>query len=280
MDLKLTGKRALVLAASRGLGFATAMGLAREGMALVICSRDDARIGEAADEDPRRHRRARRGPGGRRQLGRRGGAPGRPRRRRTLGGLDIVVHNAGGPPAGPFLSITDAQWQKAFEQNLMSFVRLVQAAVPELKKAGGGRILTIASSSIKQPVPGLVTSNTLRTGIWGLAKTLAKELGPDNILVNVVAPGRIQTERIDELDQATATRRGVDVAAGEARVGRRDSARPHRHAGRIRQHPRLPRLRCRAATSAARRSWWTAARRRLSRGWGLGTGACGSHTAR
>ncbi len=210
MDLKLTGKRALVLAASRGLGFATAMGLAREGVALVICSRDDTRIREAADKI--------RAATGARVEGLAADVSSADEAGRlvghsvgVLGGLDIVVHNAGGPPAGPFLSITDAQWQKAFEQNLMSFVRLVQAAVPELKKAGGGRILTIASSSIKQPVPGLVTSNALRAGIWGLAKTLARELGPDNILVNVVAPGRIQTERIDELDQATATRRGVDV---------------------------------------------------------------------
>lgn len=210
MNLNLTGKRALVLAASRGLGFATAMGLAREGAALVICSRDEGRIGAAADQI-----RTATGAAVHAITADVSSADEASRlvahTVATLGGLDIVVHNAGGPPSGPFVSITDAQWQKAFEQNLMSYIRLVQAAVPELKKAGGGRILTIASSSIKQPVPGLVTSNTLRTGIWGLAKTLAKELGPDNILVNVVAPGRIQTERIDELDQATATRRGLDV---------------------------------------------------------------------
>ncbi|MGE0816542.1 MAG: SDR family oxidoreductase [Vicinamibacterales bacterium] len=210
MDLNLSGKRALVLAASRGLGYATALGLAREGASLVICSRDEGRIQEAAarireaagvqvkglvadvssaDEAARlvQHAVA------------------------TLGGLDIVVHNAGGPPAGEFLSMTDAQWQKAFDQNVMSFVRLVNAAVPEMKKAGGGRILTIASSSVKQPIPGLVLSNALRTGVWGLVKTLARELGPSGILVNLVAPGRIQTERIEELDQAMAGRRGVDL---------------------------------------------------------------------
>jgi 3-oxoacyl-[acyl-carrier protein] reductase len=211
MDLKLTGKRALVLAASRGLGYATALGLAREGVSLVICSRDEGRVGDAAaaireatgarvealvadvssaDEAARLVRHA----------------------VSTFGGLDIVVHNAGGPPSGEFVTMTDAQWQKAFDQNVMSFVRLVNAAVPELKTAGGGRILTIASSSIKQPIPGLVLSNALRTGVWGLVKTLARELGPHNILVNVVAPGRIQTERIEELDQATATRRGVELA--------------------------------------------------------------------
>jgi 3-oxoacyl-[acyl-carrier protein] reductase len=125
-----------------------------------------------------------------------------------LGGLDIVVHNAGGPPAGDTAAIAEAQWQKAFEQNLLSLVRVVNAAVPEMKKAGGGRIITIASSSIKQPIPNLVLSNAFRAGVWGFAKTLSRELGPDKILVNVVAPGRIQTERIDELDQANATKAG------------------------------------------------------------------------
>lgn len=210
MNLDLTGKRALVLAASRGLGFATAIGLAREGASLVICSRDETRIRDAAE-------RIRTATGARVEAVTADvSSPDEASRLvahavATLGGLDIVVHNAGGPPAGEFLATTDAQWQKAFEQNMMSFVRLVHAAAPELKKAGGGRILTIASSSIKQPIPGLVLSNALRTGIWGLVKTLARELGPDQILVNLVAPGRIQTERIEELDQAAATRRSVDL---------------------------------------------------------------------
>ncbi len=242
MDLKLNGKRALVLAASRGLGFATAMGLAREGTALVICSRDAARIGEAAQK-------IRAATGARVEAVTADVSSGDEAARlvahtvATLGGLDIVVHNAGGPPSGPFLSITDAQWHQAFEQNLMSYIRLVQAAVPELKKAGGGRILTIASSSIKQPVPGLVTSNTLRAGIWGLAKTLAKELGPDNILRQRRGAGPHPDRahrRTRPGDRHPAGRRR---GAGEARVGRGDSPRPHRHAGRVRQHARLSRLR-------------------------------------
>lgn len=210
MNLNLSGKRALVLAASRGLGYATALGLAREGVALVICSRDEGRIQDAATKI--------RAATGARVEALVADVSSEAEASRlvahaasTLGGLDIVVHNAGGPPAGDFLSMTDAQWQKAFDQNLMSLVRLVNAAVPELKKAGGGRILTIASSSIKQPIPGLVLSNALRTGVWGLVKTLARELGPQNILINVVAPGRIQTERIEELDQAMASRRGVEL---------------------------------------------------------------------
>jgi len=210
MHLNLTGKRALVTAASRGLGFATALGLAREGTALVICSRDEARITEAAQKI-----RAETGTRVEALVADVSSADEAARlvghAVSALGGLDILVHNAGGPPAGEFLSLSDAQWQKAFDQNLMSLVRLVNAAVPELKKAGGGRILTIASSSIKQPIPGLVLSNAFRTGVYGLVKTLARELGPAGILLNVVAPGRIQTERIEELDNAMATRRGVDL---------------------------------------------------------------------
>jgi 3-oxoacyl-[acyl-carrier protein] reductase len=178
---------------------------------VVICSRDEARVRAAAEtigREAQAHVHA---------VVSDVSAEGEARRLvdaavAELGGLDIVVHNAGGPPAGEFAAMTEAQWQKAFEQNLLSFVRIVGAAVPHLKQAGGGRILTIASSSIKQPIPNLVLSNAFRAGIWGLAKTLSRELGPDGILVNVIAPGRIQTERIEEIDRATAetSRRSVD----------------------------------------------------------------------
>jgi len=107
--------------------------------------------------------------------------------------------------------MTDEQWQKAFEQNLLSFTRIVGAAAPEMKKAGYGRVITIASSSIKQPIPNLALSNALRAGVWGIAKTLSRELAPQGILVNVIAPGRIDTERIAELDQANATKSGKSI---------------------------------------------------------------------
>ena len=210
MNLNLKGKRALVLAASRGLGYASAIGLSREGCDLVICSRDQSRIRAAGDA-------IRKETGGRVHAV---AADVSGEREATqlvdtvvaqYGGLDIVVHNAGGPPAGEFLAMTEAQWQKAFEQNLLSLVRVVQAATPHMKRAGGGRILTIASSSIRQPIPNLVLSNALRAGVWGLAKTLSRELAADKILVNVIAPGRIQTERIDELDRLTAERSGKNL---------------------------------------------------------------------
>jgi 3-oxoacyl-[acyl-carrier protein] reductase len=210
MDLGLKGKRALVMAASRGLGYACARGLAAEGCNLVVCSRDDTRIRHAAETIARETGAAVHALAS--DVSSAGEADRLVRAAVThLGGLDIVIHNAGGPPAGDTASMSEAQWQKAFEQNLLSFVRVVNAAVPELKKAGGGRIITIASSSIKQPIPNLVLSNALRAGVWGFAKTLSRELAPDRILVNVVAPGRIQTERIEELDQANAAKAGKPV---------------------------------------------------------------------
>jgi len=207
MDLGLKGKRALVLAASRGLGYACARGLAREGCHLVICSRDEARI-QAAAQQIRTETGARvealvadvSSPAEAERLV--GAAVS------AYGGLEVLVHNAGGPPAGQFAAVNEAQWRQAFEQNMMSFVRIVAAAVPEMKKAGYGRVLTIGSSSIKQPIPNLILSNAFRAGVWGVAKTLSQELAPQGILVNVIAPGRIATERIDELDQANAARTG------------------------------------------------------------------------
>ena len=210
MDLGLKGKRALVMAASRGLGFASARALAGEGCHLVICSRDQVRINEAA-EAIRRDTGVRVHPIAADVSGENEARMLVEATTAQFGGLDIVVHNAGGPPAGQFLDMTEEQWHKAFEQNLLSFVRIVNAAVPEMKRVGGGRILTIASSSVKQPIPNLVLSNALRAGVWGLAKTLARELAPFGILVNVIAPGRIQTERIDELDAANAKRLGRPV---------------------------------------------------------------------
>jgi 3-oxoacyl-[acyl-carrier protein] reductase len=203
MELGLKGKRAIVMAASRGLGYASALGLAREGCKLIVCSRDQARIEAAAAAITKQT-----GADVKALVADVSSASEAKRlvdaAVSAYGGLEIVVHNAGGPPAGETLQMTEEQWQKAFEQNLLSFTRIVGAATPEMKKAGYGRVLTIASSSIKQPIPNLALSNALRAGVWGIAKTLSRELAPQGILVNVIAPGRIDTERIAELDQANA----------------------------------------------------------------------------
>jgi 3-oxoacyl-[acyl-carrier protein] reductase len=210
MEFGLKGKRALVMAASRGLGYASALGLAREGCKLVICSRDQPRIDAAAA--------AIRTATGADVTALAADVSSASEAGRLVeaavssyGGLEIVVHNAGGPPAGETLQMSEEQWQKAFEQNLLSFTRIVGAAVPEMKKAGYGRVITIASSSIKQPIANLALSNALRAGVWGLAKTLSRELAPQGILVNVIAPGRIDTERIAELDAANAQKSGKTV---------------------------------------------------------------------
>lgn len=210
MEFGLRGKRAIVMAASRGLGYASALGLAREGCKLIVCSRDQARIEAAAaaiTKETNAEVKA---------LVADVSSASEAKRLvdaavSAYGGLEIVVHNAGGPPAGETLQMTEEQWQKAFEQNLLSFTRIVGAAAPEMKKAGYGRVITIASSSIKQPIPNLALSNALRAGVWGIAKTLSRELAPQGILVNVIAPGRIDTERIAELDQANATKSGKSI---------------------------------------------------------------------
>ena len=210
MELGLKGKRALVYASSRGLGYACALGLAKEGCDLVVTSRDQARIDHAADT-------IRQATGA--TVHPVASDVSTPEAADTLvkacvdryGGLEIAVHNAGGPPAGGFDEVNLDQWSIAIERNLMSFVRLASAAVPEMKKAGYGRLLAIASSSIRQPIAHLVLSNATRMGVLGTAKSLSKELAPDDILVNVIAPGRVYTERIDELDRADAERSGRSV---------------------------------------------------------------------
>ncbi len=183
-------------ASSKGLGRAVAAELAAEGARVVISGRDEAALDEAAsgiDGEVACH-----AADVRREEDIRGLVE-------RFGGLDVLVNNAGGPPAG------DEEWREAFETNLMSVIRLVRSALPHLKQRGGGRILTIASSSVKQPIENLILSNIFRAGIAGLSKSLATEFAPDGVLVNVLGPGRIATDRSASMDAATAESRGVSV---------------------------------------------------------------------
>jgi len=195
MDLGIKGKAALVMAASKGMGKACAMGLASEGARVVMCARGEAAL-EAAAADVRRQTGAEvlaltadasRADDIRRVVAKAAEA---------FGGVDILVASVGGPPPGPFTQVTDDQWRTAFEQVHLSVVRLIREVVPHMKKAGWGRILTIQSSSVKQPVDGLVLSNGIRPAVAGLLKTLADDLAKDGITVNVVLPGRIITDRV------------------------------------------------------------------------------------
>ncbi len=209
MDTGLKGKVAVVTASSAGLGKAVAVRFAQEGANVVMCSRSQARI-DAAAADVRDQ--------GADVLALEIDVTNPAEIDRLIssaverfGGVDILVTNAGGPPAGTFDRFDDAAWQNAFELTLMSAVRLIRRTIPEMRKRGGGSIVAMTSSSIKQPIPNLLLSNVMRAGVAALAKTLSDELTGDNIRVNTLVPGRIATARIEELDRANAERQGVDV---------------------------------------------------------------------
>ncbi|OUM99562.1 MAG: 3-oxoacyl-ACP reductase [Paenibacillaceae bacterium ZCTH02-B3] len=218
--MKLQGKTAVVTAASRGLGKGIALRFAREGARLFIASRSEEAIRRAA-EDIREQTGAEvaclAADISRREDADRLLAA----IRQKYGAVDILVNNAGGPPAGLFLELDDEAWRQAFELNLMSVVRMTRGIVPLMKERGGGRIVNIISYSIKQPIPGLILSNAMRAAVAGLTKTLSMELAPYGILVNGLAPGRILTDRIRELDRITAAKRGItpEEAAVEAESG-------------------------------------------------------------
>ena len=205
MDLGLTGKVALVGGASQGMGRAIARGFAAEGAKVSICARGGDALERTADE-------IRKATGGdvlatvadmskyddiRNFVGKSVEAFGR---------VDVVVNNAGGPPFGTFDALSEDDWIGAYNLSLMGTVRLTREAVPYMKKAGAGRIINITSYGIKEPIPGLILSNTFRTGVVGWAKTLSRELAPDNILINTVLPGRIDTERHHSLNVARSKR--------------------------------------------------------------------------
>ena len=128
-----------------------------------------------------------------------------------FGPVYALVNNTGGPKPGPFDAFDDAAWQEAYELCLLSYIRTIREVLPQMRENGGGRILCSTSSSVKAVLDNLILSNTFRMGVVGLAKTLSQELGRDNILVNVIAPGRIGTARIDQLDKIRAEKAGISV---------------------------------------------------------------------
>lgn len=206
MDLGLKGKRALVLASSTGLGFATALALAREGAHVVINGRrpdelraSSERISAAAGVAVLTvacDLATQTGP----EAAVRTAAD-------LLGGLDILVSNSGGPPPGRFEALDDSAWDVAFSLTLMSFVRATRAAVPYLKGSDSAAILALASSSVRQPIDNLTLSNSFRPAVAALCKSLANELAP-LVRVNCLSPGRILTDRTRALDEARARREG------------------------------------------------------------------------
>jgi 3-oxoacyl-[acyl-carrier protein] reductase len=214
VELELQGTVAIVGGASSGIGLAVARALAAEGCAVTAIARGRERLERMAADidgafalagDVREHAFLARA------VDETVSARGR---------LDIVVNNAGGAPPGTFESTPDEAWAEAFELSLNAAVRLTRLALPHLRASGRGRIVNIASSSVREPIPHLVLSNAIRPGVVGWAKTLAHELGPDGITVNTIAPGKIDTDRVRELwgrspDPAAAER--ADIAAVPAR---------------------------------------------------------------
>lgn len=210
MDLGLQHKSALVLASSSGLGKAMAASLAREGARVMLFSSNEEKLLAACDEIAD-------------ATGNRPdycvGSVTNPAdinaavkaAEEKNGPIWALVNNTSGPKPGPFDLFDDDAWQGAYELCLLSYIRAIRAALPGMRSNGGGRILSSTSSSVKAVLDNLVLSNTFRAGVVGLSKTLSQELGRDNILVNVIAPGRIGTERIDYLDQVRAEKNGSSV---------------------------------------------------------------------
>ncbi len=241
MDLGLTGRRALVCGSSSGLGHAIALELAREGASVVLASRSRERLERAradiiracsggdahgaagvearvavavADLSERAGRRALFDEA-----------------RAAFGGVDILVTNSGGPPAGPLEAHDLDSWRKAYEGLLESVIELAGLVLPDMKARGWGRIVNVTSISVKQPVDGLIVSNTLRAGVTGFARTVANEVAPFGITVNNVLPGYTRTDRLGELAAAGAARSGKSpeeiFAAWEAQTPAGRLGEPH-----------------------------------------------------
>jgi 3-oxoacyl-[acyl-carrier protein] reductase len=208
MDLGIAGKRAAVAAASKGLGYAVAQALVAEGVHVAVCGRHAETIERAAS-----------------QLGSNvvplvadvstpEGAAGFVRdARAALGGVDVLVANAGGPPPGTFASVTVEQYLDAFELNCRSTIAMCYEAVPEMRERRWGRVVAITSIAVRQPIPTLILSNTARAGVTGFLKTLAREVASDGVTVNSLLPGLHATERVAAL-HADAGSAAAGIPAG------------------------------------------------------------------
>jgi len=211
MDLGLEGKVAIVAGASRGLGRAVAQELAAEGTSLVICARTAEVLSQVREEiatttgaqilavtaDVSRTEDI---------------ADVTAAALQEFGRIDILVTNAGGPPAGPFESLNAEQWEAATRLTLFSALEFSRRVLPGMKSRRWGRILNITSIAVKQPVANLILSNSLRAAVTGFARTLANEVASDGITVNNIMPGYTRTERVEELARMMAVREGIEPA--------------------------------------------------------------------
>lgn len=236
MDLGLKGRVALVAAASGGIGFAVARELAQEGARVFLCSRDEGRARDAAERIASET--------GAEVTGLRADVTSDEETagfvsaaRERAGGVDICVTNAGGPPKATFEEADLDVYRRAFELNALSAVRLARLVVPEMRARGWGRLVNITSVSVKQPIEGLLLSNTVRAGLTGWAKTLSNEVAADGVTVNNVAPGWTLTARQQEHEAANAARLGKTIEevieARASQVPARRMARPEEIAAAV-----------------------------------------------
>jgi 3-oxoacyl-[acyl-carrier protein] reductase len=219
MDLGLRDRVVLVTAASQGIGRATALAFAREGARVAVNARDGASLGELAAALRAQHGvDAEAFPGDLAD----------PSQVQAMveavlarfGAVDVLVNNAGGPRPGTFAQVDDADWQRAFELTLMSAVRATRAVLPQMRRRRWGRIVNVSSYSVKQPIPDILLSNSLRLGVAGWAKTLATEVAADNVLVNTVCPGWTRTDRVTRMLAARAGDAPDGAGAVEAAIVR------------------------------------------------------------
>lgn len=192
MDFGITGKRALVLGGSRGLGAAIARALTAEGVTVMAASRSGAYPVDLADP---------------------ASVAALIETVKAAGGVDILVNNSGGPKAGPALGQSTADWMAAFQTMATSLFALTDALLPQMIERQWGRVITVGSSGVEAPIAGLALSNGVRGAIAGWSKTLAGEVARHGITVNMVLPGRIDTDRVRELDSGRASRTGASLAA-------------------------------------------------------------------
>ncbi|MBM3265978.1 MAG: SDR family oxidoreductase [candidate division Zixibacteria bacterium] len=210
MNLDIKDRVALIGGGSKGLGKACAMRLAAEGARVVMCARGEAALQNTAEEIRQLH----------------GGEPlalvsdwsrqedihqAVEKTVSVFGGVDILVHNTGGPPAGGFFDQTEASWQQGFELTLMSAVRTYREVIPLMRKKRWGRIVNIESTTVKEPWDTIILSSVMRAGVASLAKTLSRSLAGDNILINTVCPGPFRTDRFETLIHQQAERSGTPI---------------------------------------------------------------------
>ena len=216
MDLGLAGKRALVLGGNRGIGFGIAKALAGEGADVMIAARDAARLNAATDE-------LRAGASGKIasaeiDLHKTAGLTAFAERiAASFGSIDILVNNTGGPAYGGAANRPLDEWREAFDDMVLSIITLTDMLLPPMRTRKWGRVLTVISSGVIQPIPILAISNSLRAAVVGWSKTLSSEVAADGVTVNVLVPGRIDTERVRLTDAATAEKQGIPVETVMAR---------------------------------------------------------------